>query len=96
MSNILEIKNLSVSFASDGQESEGHRGQRRGHRHPQGKTVGLVGESGCGKSVTSLSVMGLLADNGRVESGEALGSVGGTCCICPRKSLGPYAATKCP
>ena len=34
----------------------------------RGRTVGLVGESGCGKSVTSLSVMGLVTDTGTVEA----------------------------
>ena len=33
----------------------------------RGRTVGLVGESGCGKSVTSLSIMGLVAPPGQVE-----------------------------
>lgn len=38
---------------------------------PQGKTVGIVGESGCGKSVTSLSLMQLVqAPQGQVVSGE--------------------------
>ena len=37
---------------------------------PRGTIVGLVGESGCGKSVTALSVMGLLPHPGRVEAGQ--------------------------
>ena len=34
--------------------------------------MGLVGESGCGKSVTSLSIMRLVARPGRIEGGEVL------------------------
>lgn len=36
---------------------------------PRGTIVGLVGESGCGKSVTALSVLGLLPPNGQVAEG---------------------------
>jgi len=68
---ILEIKNLAVSFASE-------TGRIRaiddvGFAVPKGKTLGLVGESGCGKSVTALSVMRLLPKpSGEIEQGEIL------------------------
>lgn len=39
---------------------------------PKGKIVGLVGESGCGKSVTALSVLGLIRPPGEVTEGEIL------------------------
>ena len=38
----------------------------------KGKTLGIVGESGCGKSMTSLSIMGLIEPPGRIEGGKII------------------------
>ncbi len=56
--NILEVDQLITSFETD-------RGLLRAVDHvsfsvPSGKTVGIVGESGCGKSVTAMSIIRLL------------------------------------
>lgn len=39
---------------------------------PKGKTVGIVGESGCGKSMTAMSIMGLLPNTTYIEEGKIL------------------------
>ena len=43
------------------------------------KTLGVVGESGCGKSVTALSIMGLIRSPGKIEDGEILFHRNDTC-----------------
>ncbi|NOY94548.1 MAG: ABC transporter ATP-binding protein [Deltaproteobacteria bacterium] len=69
--NILEVKNLVTAFHTD--EGSLRAVDDVSFEVPSGKTVGVVGESGCGKSVTSLSVMGLLPiPPGRIEGGEIL------------------------
>jgi peptide/nickel transport system ATP-binding protein len=62
---LLELSGLSVSFATDDGTVRAVDGIDLSLQ--RGRTLGLVGESGCGKSVTSLAVMGLLPpENSRV------------------------------
>jgi oligopeptide/dipeptide ABC transporter ATP-binding protein len=66
---ILEIKDLSVAFEVDEGEVQALDGVNLEVR--QGQTLGVVGESGCGKSVTALSVMRLLPKPmGKILSGN--------------------------
>ena len=67
---LLEVKGLKTYFytedgvvrAVDGVSFEVYPGE----------VLGLVGESGCGKSVTSLSIMRLISKPGRIDEGEIL------------------------
>ena len=38
----------------------------------EGETLGIVGESGCGKTVTVLSILGLLPETGTIDSGKMI------------------------
>ena len=67
---ILEVKNLKTYFNVEAGKVKAVDGVSFSIR--KGETVCIVGESGCGKSVTSMSIMGLLSDNGHVEGGEIL------------------------
>lgn len=70
MSHLLEVKDLTIAFTED-------KGTVISADHinftvDAGETVCIVGESGCGKSVTSLAVMGLLGRDGQIKSGEVI------------------------
>ncbi|MFC8501884.1 ABC transporter ATP-binding protein [Pedococcus sp. NPDC057267] len=68
---LLSVRDLRVTFRRSGDEPfvavDGVSFDVR-----PGQTVGLVGESGCGKSVTSLAIMGLLPTRGVTVEGEVL------------------------
>ena len=67
--NVVEIENLHTCFFTDVGVVRSVDGIS--FNIPEGKTVGVVGESGCGKSVTSLSIMQLLQrPQGQIVEGE--------------------------
>ena len=67
--NVVEIENLHTCFFTDVGVVRSVDGIS--FEIPEGKTVGVVGESGCGKSVTSLSIMQLLQrPQGQIVEGE--------------------------
>ena len=70
MSHLLEVKNLRTHFAT-------RAGLVRAVDDvsfylDRGELLGLVGESGCGKSMTALSIMRLIAPPGKIVDGEVL------------------------
>jgi peptide/nickel transport system ATP-binding protein len=66
---LLEIENLSVHFHTP--EGVARAVDGVSFHLATGETIGLVGESGCGKSVTSLSVLGLIpSPPGQIASGR--------------------------
>ncbi|MEE9144096.1 MAG: ABC transporter ATP-binding protein [Candidatus Binatia bacterium] len=71
MANLIEIKNLRTSFFTPEGEVQAVDGVS--FEVEEGKTLGLVGESGCGKSVTALSIMRLIpSPPGKIVGGEML------------------------
>jgi len=69
MSALLEVRNLRTVFTGD--EGEFAVVDEVSFEVEAGRTLAIVGESGCGKSVTALSIMGLLPKpHGRVASGS--------------------------
>lgn len=62
---ILDVKGLNVYFKTQHGRLDAIKGLD--FHVKQGEVLGIIGESGCGKSVTSLSVMGLIEPPGRLR-----------------------------
>lgn len=68
MDNILTIRDLKVAFQVKGKLAYALDGINIDI--PRGKIVGIVGESGCGKSMTAMSIMGLIKNPGKIVGGS--------------------------
>ena len=64
---LLEVNNLVTEFRTADGNVQAVRDVS--FSIAKGETLCIVGESGCGKSITSLSVIGLLPSNGRIANG---------------------------
>jgi oligopeptide/dipeptide ABC transporter ATP-binding protein len=67
---LLEVEDLHTNFKT--RQGEVHAVDGVSFEVESGRTLGVVGESGCGKSVTALSIMGLVPRPGKIVSGSVL------------------------
>lgn len=68
--SLLEVRNLAVEFHTD--EGIVHAVNGISYQISKGKTLALVGESGCGKSVSTQAILRLLPKTSRITSGEII------------------------
>ena len=94
MSPLLEVKGLKTQFFT--REGVVHAVDGITYSVDTGKTLGIVGESGCGKSVNALSIMRLIPDPpGKIMEGSILFE-GKDLTTFPSGRCRTYAATRSP
>lgn len=71
MEHLLDVQDLCVAFRGDDHKENTVVDHVSFQVNP-GEILCIVGESGCGKSVTSLAIMGLLSRNGHITGGQVL------------------------
>lgn len=71
MGRLLEVQNLTIEYATRGSDSF-RAVEDLSFEVKAGEVVGLMGESGCGKSSTALALLGLLSEKTAMISGSAL------------------------
>ena len=68
--NVIEVKNLDISFRMPTGDIHAIRGVDFSLR--ENEVLALVGESGCGKSISAKTIMGILPENAVINSGEVI------------------------
>ena len=68
--SILTIKNLNLSFKSNDRQYQALHNVNIDLE--EGEMLAIVGESGCGKTITAMSILQLLAPNAKITSGEII------------------------
>lgn len=91
--NLLEIKNLRVSYYTYAGEVQSVRGVSFTVR--KGETLAIVGESGCGKSVTAKSIMRLISDPGVIKEGSVISFDGKDVLAMKKKELKNFRGSDC-
>ena len=88
MSKLLEVKNLRVSYHTYAGEVQSVRGVSFGL--DEGEAIAIVGESGCGKSVTAKTIMGLIKEPGKIKEGSEIIYRGQDILKLSKKEMGQY------
>ena len=90
---LLQVKDLRVSYYTYAGEVQSVRGVS--FDVDAGETLAIVGESGCGKSVTAKSMMGLIMDPGQIKEGSQILFDGVNILDMTPKELRAYRGEKC-
>lgn len=93
MENLIEVKNLAVSYYTYAGEVAAVRGVSFDIK--RGKTTAIVGESGCGKTVTAKSIMGLIQKPGKILDGSQIVYEGKDIINFSRKEWNDFRGKEC-
>lgn len=93
MEKILEIKNLQVSYHTYAGEVKAVRGVD--FSVAEGETLAIVGESGCGKTVSAKAVMGLIQAPGVIKEGSEINYAGKNLVEQPESEWEKYRGGEC-
>lgn len=93
MENLVEVKNLAVSYFTYAGEVQSVRGVTFDIK--KGKTTAIVGESGCGKTVTAKSLIGLIHRPGKILEGSQVLFAGKDLMNFSRKEWDSFRGKEC-